>query len=68
MKELLTTYKASKKYGLSARYLRTLLDEGRINYDKAPTSENRFVFVINEPSLQRFLKTRRKPGRPPKKA
>ena len=68
MKELMTTYKASEKYGLSARYLRTLLDDGRIKYDIAPTSKNRFVFIINEPSLQRFLKTRRKPGRPPKKA
>lgn len=64
MKHVLTTLEASQKYALSTRYLRVLLASGRINGRQAQISKKSSIWLIEEKSLESFLKTERKVGRP----
>jgi len=63
----LTTLEAANKYKLSTRYLRVLLAAGRISGRLAVVSKRTTLWLIEEPSLRKFLKTNRKVGRPKKK-
>lgn len=66
MKEILTTLEASQKYGLSTRYLRVLLAEGRIKGRQAKISQRSLVWLIDESSLKKYLSKDRPVGRPKK--
>ena len=63
----LTTLEAANKYKLSTRYLRVLLAAGRIKGRLAVVSKRTTLWLIEEPSIQKFLKTKRTVGRPKKK-
>ena len=58
--DLITVKEAIAEYGLSGAYLRRLLAQGVIRGRKLGAS-----WVIVPASLERFLKTERKRGRPP---
>lgn len=60
---LITTWEAHKKYGLSTGYLRRLLARKVIKGRVAPITSRRKVWLLDERSLQKFLKTDRRPGR-----
>ena len=62
----LTTYEASKKYGLSTGYLRYLLGRKSIKGRQAKITSKGNIWLIEEPSLKAFLKTERRPGPKPK--
>ena len=66
MKAILTTLEASEKYQLSARYVRVLLAEERIKGRQAKISKSRFIWLIDEPSLKKYLKQDHPVGRPKK--
>jgi hypothetical protein len=68
MKGILSVYRAAQKYGLSVRYLRVLLSDKRIKGDQEQVSKRHSVWLIEEKSLQLFLRTKRHPGRPKNKA
>jgi hypothetical protein len=67
MKGFLSVYNASQRHDLSVRYLRVLLSSGRIKGEQEQISKRHSVWFIEEKSLQRFLRTKRSPGRPKKK-
>jgi hypothetical protein len=58
----LTTYEAYQKYGLSQSYLRLLLGRKVIKARRIQTAKQKYVWLINEKSLKKFLKQPRKPG------
>ena len=64
---LITTWEAHKKYKLSTGYLRSLLAAKKITGRKAPITSRRYVWLVDEPTLKKFLKTERKPGPKPSK-
>jgi len=65
--KVLTTLEASNLYKMSTRYLRVLLAKGLIKGRQAKISTKNSIWLIEEASLQRFLKKERKVGRPKKK-
>ena len=66
MKHLLTTYEAAKKFCISSAYVRKLAAAQRIINRKAEIKKGTYIYLINAASIKKFLKTKRKPGRPPK--
>lgn len=64
----ITTYEASKKYGLSQSYLRLLLGRKAFKARQIQTTKKFFIWLIDEDSLKTFLKTPRKPGPKKKRA
>jgi len=64
---IITTYEASKKYGLSTSHLRLLLSRKTIQGRQAPISSTRNIWLIEEPSLRAYASQERKPGPKPTK-
>jgi len=62
MKDFITTYQASKKYGFSTAHLRRLMESKTLEGYLAPTSVSRGVWMIKESSLTAYIKTKPKPG------
>jgi excisionase family DNA binding protein len=60
LQDLLTVAEATKKYGLSGGFLRRLLRQRRIEGRRMGNS-----WVIVSSSLDAYLKSERKKGRPP---
>lgn len=60
MPNVLTTVEASQRYGLSSGYLRYLMGRGLLKGRRSGV-----IWLIDEASLKRFLKTERKPGPKP---
>ncbi|HBG62180.1 MAG TPA: DNA-binding protein [Candidatus Omnitrophica bacterium] len=67
MRMLLTTFEASEKHGVSMSHLRLLMRTGKIKGREANITSNRTVWLIEESSLIKYLKTDRKPGPKPQK-
>ena len=65
--KLLTAYEASQKYPISARQLRTLLEVGSVRGRRAPVSEKKNIWFVEEASVAAYIKNRPRPGRKPKK-
>jgi len=63
----LSTWEASQKYKLSSSYLRKLLAKKALKGKEVPISAKRKIWLINEASLKKFLRTVRKPGPKPSK-
>ena len=57
LSQITTTTEAAQKYGLSDSYLRRLIAKGKIRGRKTVRT-----WLVDIPSLQRFLATERKPG------
>jgi hypothetical protein len=64
MKSILTSYEASQKYPISARQLRTLLESGVIRGRKAPVSDKKSIWFVEETSVAAYI--RKRPRRGPK--
>ena len=60
---LITTWEAHKKYGLSTAHLRRLMIQKVLKGRQAPITSRRKVWLLDEDSLEKYLKTDRKPGR-----
>jgi len=58
----LSTYEASRKYNFSTGYLRLLLGKKSIKGRQVEITSKKSVWMIDEKSLQKFLKKERKPG------
>lgn len=64
----LTTWEVAEKYRLSPSYIRLLLSKKAIKGRQAPLHAKRYIWLIDEDSVKKFLKTKRTPGpRPHKK-
>ncbi len=59
----ITTWEAHKKYGFSTAHLRRLLAQGVLKGREAPITSRRKVWLLDEDSLKKYLKTERKRGR-----
>ena len=67
-KVLLTTYEASKKYDISTRHLRHLLEvKGALKGERAKISESKEIWLIKDSSIRAYLRNRPKPGPKPKR-
>ncbi|MFA5166975.1 MAG: hypothetical protein WC530_00435 [Candidatus Omnitrophota bacterium] len=63
----LTTPEAANKYGLSTGYIRHLLINKVIKGRQAILSRKNTVWLIDEPSLKKYLAKDRTPGPKPRK-
>jgi hypothetical protein len=61
LSQITTTMEASKKYSLSDSYLRRLIAQGKVRGQKTIRT-----WLVDVPSLLKFLKTERRPGPKPK--
>ena len=66
-RELLTVFEACRKFKVSGGYLRLHLGKSAIKGDLAHITKTRQIWLIDGASLKSFLKSRRPPGRPPKR-
>ncbi len=62
MKNVLTTLEAANKYDLSTGYIRQLLIDKTIKGRRAPISKKNIVWLVDEPSLKKYLSKDRTPG------
>jgi len=62
MPNVLTTVEAGQRYGFSTGYLRYLMGKGILKGRRSGV-----IWLIEEESLKRFIKTVRKPGPKPKR-
>ncbi len=65
--KLISIYEASKEYDLSLSYFRILCLKGRLKAERIEIAKKKTLWLIYEPSILAFLKTKRSPGRPKKK-
>lgn len=63
----ITTWEAHKKYGLSTQHIRRLLAKKVLKGRPAPITSRSKIWLLDEGSLKKYLKTDRKPGRKPNK-
>lgn len=64
---LITTWEASEIYNLSTSHLRLLLSKDKIKGRQARVTPNRSVWLIEESSLKKYIKSKPKPGPKPRK-
>lgn len=63
----LTTYEAFEKYNMSSSHLRRLMAKGVIKGREAKLTPKRYIWLIDESSLKKYLSSERKVGRPKSK-
>jgi hypothetical protein len=61
----ITTFEASENFGLSTSHLRRLLSNKTIKGRLAKITPKSMIWLVEEKSIQNYIKTNRKPG--PKK-
>lgn len=60
---VLTAFEVSKKYGLSSRHVRYLMQKGVLSGRLAKFTKTRSIWLIDGDSVKRYKATKPRPGR-----